>query len=80
MALTRGTDANLAYVFTVSPKLADPDPGPRPAPELARYDQITAHRDDTPVPAGNTAASSDALSVLAGVLLSCPAFSGQGIL
>jgi hypothetical protein len=43
-ALTRGTDANFAYVFTVSPKLADPVPGPRPAPELARYDQINAER------------------------------------
>ena len=39
VALSRGTDANLAYVFTVSPKLADPAPGPRPAPELARYDR-----------------------------------------
>ena len=35
VALTRGTDANLAYVFTTSPKQADPVPGPRPAPELA---------------------------------------------
>ena len=40
VALTRGTDANLAYVFTTSPKQADPVPGPRPAPELARYDKI----------------------------------------
>jgi ATP-dependent exoDNAse (exonuclease V) alpha subunit len=40
VALTRGTDANFAYVFTISPKRADPVPGPRPAPELARYDQI----------------------------------------
>ena len=32
VALTRGTDANIAYVFTASPKLADPVPGPRPAP------------------------------------------------
>ena len=45
VALTRGTDANLAYVFTTSPKRADPVPGPRPAPELARYDQIHAERD-----------------------------------
>ena len=44
VALTRGTDANLAYVFTTSPKQADPVPGPRPAPELARYDQIHAER------------------------------------
>ena len=32
VALTRGTDLNLAYVFTQSPKRADPVPGPRPAP------------------------------------------------
>src|SRR5207248_11265854 len=48
VALTRGTDANLAYVFTVSPKTADPAPGPRPAPELARYDQLHAERDGVP--------------------------------
>jgi hypothetical protein len=29
-------------VFTVSPKRADPAPGPRPAPELARYDRLAA--------------------------------------
>ena len=51
VALTRGTDINLAYVFTVSPKRADPVPGPRPAPELARYDQIQAERAAAPAPA-----------------------------
>ena len=51
VALTRGTDANIAYVFTISPKRADPVPGPRPAPELARYDKIHAERpgDSAPV-------------------------------
>jgi hypothetical protein len=44
VALSCGTDTYMAYVFTVSPKLADPMPGPRPAPELARYDRITAER------------------------------------
>src|SRR5207302_9616900 len=44
VALTRGTDTNMAYVFTLSPKLADPAPGPRPAPELARYDHQYAER------------------------------------
>ena len=42
VALTRGTTNNSAYVFTVSPKRADPAPGPRPAPELARYDRLAA--------------------------------------
>ena len=32
VALTRGTDANLAYVFTHSPTTADPVPGPKPGP------------------------------------------------
>ena len=68
VALTRGTDANLAYVFTTSPKRADPVPGPRPAPELARYDQIQAERDGVRAPATPPAASGAALGVLAGVL------------
>ena len=63
VALSRGTDANLAYVFTVSPKRADSAPGPRPAPELARYDRCTAG------PASQPAAiKGEALAVLAGVL------------
>jgi hypothetical protein len=32
VAISRGTDAAVAYVFTMSPKLADLAPGPRPAP------------------------------------------------
>ncbi len=64
VALSRGTDANLAYVFTHSPRLADPVPGPRPAPELARYDR-RAGPGDQPVPAAGTG---EALAVLAGVL------------
>ena len=39
-AMTRGTDVNLAYVFTTPARPADPQPGTRPAPELARYDRI----------------------------------------
>ena len=66
VALSRGTDTNMAYVFTVSPKRADPAPGPRPAPELARYDRITAQRDGQPAAAA--AGTRDALAVLSGVL------------
>ena len=65
VALTRGTDANLAYVFTSSPKIANPVPGPRPAPELARYDRLTAAPGDGPDPA---ARAGEALTVLGGVL------------
>ena len=63
VALTRGTDVNTAYVFTLSPKIADPVPGPRPAPELARYDRLTAAPDGQPA-----TRTQEALAVLAGVL------------
>ena len=66
VALSRGTDTNMAYVFTVSPKRADPAPGPRPAPELARYDRITAKADSQPAAAA--AGARDGLTVLSGVL------------
>ena len=65
VALSRGTDVNLAYVFTRSPKTADPAPGPRPAPELARYDRRAAPSGPA-APAAATPA--DPLTVLAGVL------------
>jgi len=68
VALTRGTDVNLAYVFTMSPKLADPVPGPRPAPELARYDKTLAERSGVPAPETEPAPPGTALGVLAGVL------------
>jgi hypothetical protein len=50
VALTRGTEVKLAYVFTISPKRADPAPGPRPAPELARFDKIYTERAGVPAP------------------------------
>ena len=68
VALTRGTDANLAYVFTISPKRADPVPGPRPAPELARYDHVHTERTGEPAPATPPARPDEALGVLAAVL------------
>ena len=68
VALTRGTDLNLAYVFTVSPKRADPVPGPRPAPELARYDQMYSERTGVPAPASPPALPGEALGVLSAVL------------
>ena len=66
VALTRGTTANIAYVFTQSPKLADPVPGPRPAPELARYDQIIT--DPIGEPSATAGWPGEALAVLSGVL------------
>jgi len=68
VALSRGAQNNLAYVFTVWPKLADPAPGPRPAPELPRYDRINAERGGQPARAAKTAGKGEALGVLADVL------------
>ena len=68
VALTRGTDTNIAYVFTLSPKIADPAPGPRPAPELARYDRLTAERSGEPADEGQTDGTGGALGVLSDVL------------
>jgi hypothetical protein len=66
VALSRGTEINLAYVFTASPKTADPAPGPLPAPELARYDRRATRPRS---PAGPAAATpGEALAVLVGVL------------
>jgi hypothetical protein len=66
VVLSRGTEINLAYVFTHSPKTADPAPGPRPAPEIARYDRHATGPSGPPAPAATTPA--EALTVLAGVL------------
>jgi len=68
VALTRGTDVNTAYVFTLPPRRADPAPGPRPAPELARYDKISAERTGDPAPATPPAPAGTALGVLSAVL------------
>jgi hypothetical protein len=43
-AMTRGTDANLAFVFTTPARAADPRPGTRPARELDRYERIRHER------------------------------------
>ena len=39
-AMTRGTDMNVAFAFTIPALPADPRPGTRPAPELDRYDRL----------------------------------------
>jgi len=43
-AMTRGTDTNLAFVFTTPARNADPQPGTRAAPELDRYDRLRHER------------------------------------
>jgi conjugative relaxase-like TrwC/TraI family protein len=72
-AMTRGTDTNLAFVFTTPPRLADPQPGTRPAPELDRYDRL--RREGAGYPLGLTAVAEqggpeprEPIAVLADVL------------
>jgi hypothetical protein len=67
VALTRGTSDNTAYVFTQSLKRADASPGPRRAPELARYDRLASQASD-PRPAAPAAGAEDPVGVLAEVL------------
>ena len=47
-AMTRGTDNNVAFVFTTPARPADPRPGTRPAPELDRYERIRRERQGVP--------------------------------
>ena len=55
-AMTRGTDVNLAFVFTTPARAADPQPGSQPAPELDRYERLRRERagylPDEPLPDG----------------------------
>jgi hypothetical protein len=72
-AMTRGTDANLAFVFTTPARPADPAPGSRHAPELDRYERIRREREGLllPPPAGSepgTPDSREPIAVLADVL------------
>jgi hypothetical protein len=48
-AMTRGAEQNIACVFT-TPSVADPKPGGRADPELARHERVTAERAGEPVP------------------------------
>ncbi len=57
-AMTRGAQSNEAIVFTM-PRLADPDAGTRPAPELARYERTTAERAGEPVRQPHPASNPD---------------------
>ncbi len=72
-AMTRGTDTNMAFVFTTPPKVADPEPGTRPAPKLDRYERIRHEREGL-LPAQPTAAGPgrpgprEPIAVLADVL------------
>ncbi len=67
VGISRGTHTNIAFVFTVTPKLADPAPGPRPAPELARAGQLHTERTGQVLPPAEPAGR-EATGVLADVV------------
>jgi hypothetical protein len=67
VGISRGTETNLALVVTVTPKLADPTPGTRPAPELGRFQRLTKERVGEVLPAPRRAGR-EATGVLADVL------------
>src|SRR6185437_10939896 len=72
-AMTRGTDVNLAFVFTIPARPADPQPGTRPAPELDRYERLRRERagylPDEPLPGGpDSAGQREPVAVLADIL------------
>jgi hypothetical protein len=70
-AMTRGTETNLAFVFTTPARSADPQPGTRPAPELARYDRIQGERrEHQPAPVDTDSAGPDPREPIA-VLPTC---------
>lgn len=48
VAMTRGTHSNTAYVFSEIPKVADPRPGTRAAPEIRRQEIIRRQREGLP--------------------------------
>jgi hypothetical protein len=72
-AMTRGTDVNLAFVFTTPARPADPQPGTRPAPELDRYEDVRRERagylPDEPSPASAARTGQrEPIAVLADIL------------
>jgi hypothetical protein len=75
VAMTRGSRSNIAFVFTLSPKIADPAPGPRPAPEITRYDRLQALQAGQPAAGPPSETDTTAAGVLAGVL----ALDGQEV-
>ena len=71
--MTRGTDANLAFVFTTAARPADPHPGARPAPELDRYERLRRGRagylpDETSPASPERAGQREPIAVLADIL------------
>jgi hypothetical protein len=65
---TRGRSDNVLMVITPSPKLADPLPLARPAPELARFRQVERERQGHQTPHSAHGDLDEGMAVLADVL------------
>ncbi len=68
VAMSRAAVRNVAYVFTTSPKTAQPQPGVRPAPELGRSLRIERQREGLEAKQQTTRPQREELAVLADVL------------
>lgn len=68
MGATRGVSDNVLMVITPSPKLADPLPVSRPAPELARFRGLEEQRKSQAAPGSLHADLDEGMAVLADVL------------
>jgi hypothetical protein len=73
VAMTRGAESNTMIVFTQSARVADPEAGTRPAPELDRHARVLQERAGLPVadrsgPAASGAEPRDAIAVAADIL------------
>jgi hypothetical protein len=68
VALTRGSGDNVLMVITTSPKLADPLPLSRPAPELKRFGDLEQQRQGQAARRSSQDDLNEGLAVLADVL------------
>src|SRR6266700_784052 len=66
--MTRGTQNNMAFVFTTPARPADPQPGTRPAAELSRYDRANRERQALPAPEPASPDPAEPIAVLADVV------------
>jgi hypothetical protein len=72
VAMTRGAEANTMIVFTHTARVADPEAGTRPAPELERHERVQRERAGLPAAAAAGADGRpeprDAIAVAADIL------------
>jgi hypothetical protein len=71
VAMTRGAQANVMTVFTQPGRIAEPEAGTRPAPELARHDRVMRERVGLPAVPSEVDAGlvgRDAVAVAADIL------------